>query len=63
MDREFINASGVPEDLTGGRVIGPGETFLLDDEAMKDEYNQGKIERGRFVQTEKPKNKTKEKDA
>jgi len=47
--KEFRNISDHPDDLEDGRVIGVGETFELDDEQMKSEFNKDKISRGVFL--------------
>lgn len=56
--REYRNVSGTPEDLEGGRVIGVGECFTLDADAVKDAYNKAKIDEGKFIPVESTKEKS-----
>lgn len=46
---EYKNVGNHAEDLAGGQMYAPGETFELDDEAVKDEFNKDKIDRGIFI--------------
>lgn len=47
--KEFRNVSDHPDDLEDGRVIGIGETFTLDDDQLKSEFNRSKINMGTFL--------------
>lgn len=48
--KEFRNVSDHADDLEDGRVIGVGETFELDDEKLKSEFNRSKIDQGAFLE-------------
>jgi hypothetical protein len=46
----YRNVSGVPQDLTGGRIVDPGEFVELTEDDQKDEYNKVKLHTGVFAE-------------
>jgi hypothetical protein len=49
MDRWFRCIGEHAEDLTGGRLLAPGDFVLLDEEALADEHNARLIYEGKLI--------------
>lgn len=52
-DEYYLPAGNTVQDLTGGRMVAPGESVVLDGDAVKDPHNKALIERGVLVKVTK----------